>query len=81
MGVKKFTFTEENYKLGKEFIDEIHPIYDLTYDQLIRLHQICTQLGEYSEPGSCPTCNRRALTHIQAYVNEYERIVIRGEEE
>lgn len=80
MGVKKFTFTEENYNLGKAFIEEIHPVYDLSHEQMVRLHQISTQLGEFSIPGACPTCNRRALTYIKAYVNEYERIIINGEE-
>ena len=80
MGVKKFTFTEENYLLGKAFIEEITPLYELNHDQLMRLHQISTTLGEFSQPASCPTCNRRARTFITAYVNEYERIVINGEE-
>jgi hypothetical protein len=80
MGVKKFTFTEENYLLGKAFIEEIEGAYELTHDQMIRLHQISTTLGEFSQPGACPTCNRRARVFITAYVNEYERIIIRGEE-
>jgi hypothetical protein len=81
MGVKKFTFTEENYKLGKAFIEEITGLSELKHDQMVRLHQISTTLGEYSQPGACPTCNRRARVFITAYVNEYERIVIKGEEE
>jgi hypothetical protein len=81
MGVKKFTFTEENYLLGKAFIEEIEGAYELSHDQMIRLHQISTTLGEFSQPGACPTCNRRARVFITAYVNEYERIIIRGEEE
>lgn len=80
MGVKKFTFTEENYKLGKAFIEEIEGAYELTHDQMVRLHQISTTLGEFSIPGACPTCNRRAKVFVTAYVNEYERIIIRGEE-
>ena len=80
MGVKKFTFTEENYLLGKAFIEEIESAYDLSHEQMVRMHQISTQLGEYSAPAACPTCNRRARVFITAYVNEYERIIIKGEE-
>jgi hypothetical protein len=81
MGVKKFTFTEENYQLAKDFLDEILPLPTVDRRQMLRLHEISTILGEPSAPGGCATCNRRARVFIQAYVNEYERIIIRGEDE
>jgi hypothetical protein len=81
MGVKKFTFKEEWYTQAKAFLDEITGLPSINGVQLERLHQLSTLLGEPSRPGSCPTCNLRARNFLTAYVNNYERVIINGEEE
>ena len=81
MAVKKFTFREEWYEQAKAFLEEIKPLPSINAFQLERLHQLSTLLGEPSSPGACPTCNIRARNFLTAYVNNYERVIINGEEE
>jgi len=81
MAVARYNLNEEDYKAGKEYLKEIGGAYELSHDQMMRLHQMSTRLGYPSRPGGCAACNRRALTQIKGYVHEYERIIINGEEE
>jgi hypothetical protein len=81
MAVIKYNLNEQDYIDAKAYLKEIEGAYELSHDQLIRLHQMSTRLGHASSPGGCSACNRRALTIINGYVHEYERIVINGEGE
>ena len=80
MAVKKYTLNEENYLTGKAFLEEIKAMPTINQKQLFRLHELSTILGYPSQPGGCASCNRRAKNQIMGYVNEYERIIINGEE-
>ena len=73
MSVRKFNLTEENYKLAKNFLNEVgFPSPTLDHNSMVRMHEISTILGTPSKPGSCPSCNRKAYQTITAYVFQYE---------
>ena len=72
MAVRKFTLTEENYKLALAMVEEIKNTITISREQLVRVHALSTQLGVPSQPGGCSACNRKALDIIRAYVYQYE---------
>lgn len=73
MSVRKFNLNEENYRLAKDFLNEVgFPNPEINHEQMVRMHEISTILGTPSSPGACPTCNRKAYQTLTAYVYHYE---------